>query len=250
MGLQHTDHFAQHQAGQWDKLHACLPQSGLLSQSFLIGLGDEFHRLAHVLPRHAILVQNGQRVTSPEHVDACDGAPRTADKEKAILLRPHPLGESGHFGLDDFVDRLLATAHRLQALRAELRRYLLADPAVLEFRQFHGRPADIADQPVGPRPPEQHALCGKTCLFLAIDHPKLQPGFAFDLGPELGPVIGLPDRSGGYGGQRADAHAVGQRLKPAKGPKGTYPSVRVQAPRLRKTRAEAAHHFLVVEIGR
>ena len=194
-------------------------------------------------------MQNLQRVSAPMHVDARDGAPRAADQKQPVALRAHDVVQ----GIQFFADMRLATPapafDRLQFERSKIGGDPPPDGAARNFRQFHGRAADVTDQTVGSGPAQQHALRGQPGLFLSVDDLNPEPGFAQHRVAEVGPVRGIPDGGGGDGGQLAEPHALGQPLKAVQRTQRAGPPFGVEVAGLRKTRAKRTHDLFVVEIG-
>ncbi len=223
---------AQHVHRDRHQRHPRRGNAADLAQRLEVALLDEADRGAHRFRRHPVFVQHPQRIVAPLHVDPRDGPPAAADQEQPVALRPEGLGQV----LDHLLDMGLAPAPPAadagQLERAEIRRDPLADPSVRDLGQFHRRAADVADQPVGAGPAEQHALRRQPRLFLAVDHPDPEAGLAQHLVAELRPVLGVAHRGGGHRGQRRQAHAVGQVLEPAQRRQRAHPALRVQPPGL------------------
>ena len=191
-----------------------------------------------------------QRIAPAFHVDLGDGPPRAAHEEQAVFLfaqfLTHPRDGVADLRLAGFLAALEVT----QFQRAERGRHALAHRATVDFGQFHGRAADIADQAIRAGPAQQYALCRQAGLFATVYHPEADAGFAFDLVAEFGAVFGIADRRRGDGHQRPGAHPVAQQLEPLERFERANASFGVEAPGLGHARTKRAHDFLVVEIGR
>jgi len=166
------------------------------------------------------------------------------------VLRPELLREP----LDHLADmRLppLPPAGQIGELeRPQLGGEALAHAAVRDLGEFHGRAADVADEPVGPRPAEQHPLRREPRLLAPVDDAQLEPRLARDLGAELRPVGGVAHRGRGGDGERRRLHPLGERGEAAQRAQRPRAALGVEPPGLAHAGAEAAHDLLVVEIGR
>ena len=81
----------------------------------------------------------------------------------------------------------------------------------IELGELHRGAAHVADQPVGVRPAEQHALGRQPRLLRAARHVQLQPGLALDLVAEGRPVRGLAHRRGRDRDHPRELHPAGER---------------------------------------
>ena len=124
------------------------------------------------------------------------------------------------------------------------------DLAAREVGELHRRPAHVADEPVRPRPAEQHALGRQPRLLRAARHVELQPGLALDLIAERRPVRRLAHRGGGHRDHPGKLHPAGQRREAVQRRQRLDPALGAEPPGLAQPGAEAAEHLLVVEIGR
>ena len=248
--FEHLDQLAQHFAGQRHQFHPFQPGAGALAQVGDIAGRDPIHRFKHGLRRHAVFMQNGQRIAFAFHIQPGDGPPGAANQINPVMPPAEFSLEPGKHADDVALAPIDAARDLLKAEGPQGRGGTLAHGALPDHGQFHRRAADIADQTLCLGPAQQHALCRQARLFRAIDHEHAQAGFAQHFLREIGTIGGFAHGGGGDNRQRGKRHAVGQQRKAFHGFQRPFAPKRIQLTGFGKTRAKAAHDLFVVEIGR
>ena len=247
--LEGQDQLAQHLAGEGDEVHAVRRGAGARAQDRGVVGADPVQRVEQRLRHHAVFVQHGERVVAPFHVEPGDGAPRAADEVDAVAVGLDAVLERPDDALDDRAALLGAPLDLLQAEGAERRGHPPTHLAAADAGEFHRRAADVAHDPLGVGPAQQHALRRQPRLLVAVDDVELEAGLRLHFGLERRAVGRLAHRGGRDAGERGGAHVLGQQGEAAQRHHRARLAAGVEEAGLGQPLAQARHQLLVVEVG-